>query len=88
MTDREIIHDAIREYIRKNFLDGSEIEELTGDTPLLEWGVLTSMNTTLLLTFIRTELGVNVPPLYMTGGHFADIDSIADMVCKLSVESA
>jgi acyl carrier protein len=77
------IHDRIAEYISSQFLGDTEIAELEPDTPLLEWGVLNSMNTAMLLAFIRTELGVNVPPVMITGKRFHSPQTIADMVYEL-----
>nr|WP_155073924.1 acyl carrier protein [Streptomyces taklimakanensis] len=66
----------------------SGVTDLEPDTPLLEWGVLTSMNTSLLLNYIRTELKVTVPPAYITGKHFRDLRAITDMVRELSPQPA
>ncbi|AXK35447.1 acyl carrier protein [Streptomyces armeniacus] len=86
--DRDTIYDAIRQYVQENFLDDSDVTELAPDTPLLEWGVLTSMNTSLLLAFIRTELDVVVPPTHITGRHFASLDAVTDLVYGLAPQSA
>ncbi|MDT0346918.1 acyl carrier protein [Streptomyces litchfieldiae] len=87
-TDRETIYKAISTYIQDNFLDDEDVPELTADAPLLEWGVLTSMNTSLLLAFIRNELRVVVPPTHLTGQHFGNLRSITDTVHKLAHPSA
>lgn len=85
---RDEIYRKISEYIEDQFLGDSEVSELTEDTPLLEWSVLTSMNTSLLLSFIRTELGINVPPTHITGRNFATLSAIADMVHELAMQPA
>ncbi|MGV9452432.1 acyl carrier protein [Streptomyces sp. NPDC003635] len=84
----EEIRRRIGEYIEQQFLGESEVSELTDDTPLLEWSVLTSMNTSLLLSFIRTELGVVVPPTHITGRNFANLAAITDMVYSLAPQPA
>lgn len=70
-------------YIKKRFLDGDENKELEDITPLLEWGVLNSMNTALLLMYIRDELGVAVPPKGIVADNFKNIRSITQMVVDL-----
>jgi acyl carrier protein len=60
----------ITAFIRKRFLDGDPQGELRPDTPLVEWGVLTSMNTAILLIFIREELGTQVPARYVNARNF------------------
>jgi acyl carrier protein len=84
----EEIRRRISEYIEQQFLGGSDVSELTDDTPLLEWSVLTSMNTSLLLSFIRTGLGVVVPPTHITGRNFATVTAITDMVHGLTRQPA
>ncbi|TDC72595.1 acyl carrier protein [Streptomyces hainanensis] len=77
------ISEKIGSYIRERFLDGDLNRELEETSPLLEWGVLNSMNTALLLMFIRDELGVAVPPKGINAGNFRDIRSITQMVIEL-----
>jgi acyl carrier protein len=78
------VADELERYVRANFLDGDEDEGLSRTTPLLQWGVLNSMNTALLLTHIRDHLGVDVPPTELNGSNFRDLDSITDLVVGLA----
>lgn len=73
----------LTEYVRAAFLDGDDDTALTTRSPLLEWGVLTSMNTALLLTHVRETYGVDVPPAAITAKHLRDTDSIAALVRDL-----
>jgi hypothetical protein len=41
------------------------------------------MNTAKLLTHIREQHGVSVPPTYLVGNNFKDLSRIADMVVEL-----
>lgn len=84
VIDRARINVAITGYVSTQFLDESEISELDQETPLVDWGVLNSMNTTRLLAFIRKELGVTVPPTHITMRHFQSLRAITDMVHDLS----
>jgi acyl carrier protein len=76
----EQVAATIRDYIRVTFLDGDSGQELEDTSPLLEWGVLNSLNTVRLVGFIRGELGVKVPALAVNGTNFKDVRSIARMV--------
>ncbi|HEX2049207.1 MAG TPA: phosphopantetheine-binding protein [Actinomycetota bacterium] len=80
---RNEIFDAIHRFVATHLLGDDERGELTGSTPLLEWGVLNSMNTARLLGFVRDELGVTVPPQDIVGANFRDIDAIADLIADL-----
>ncbi|WP_433325196.1 acyl carrier protein [Spirillospora sp. CA-294931] len=84
----EDIYTELRAYVSGNFLEGAEIDELDRDTPLLEWGVLNSMNTAVLMAHIRDRFGVDIPPMYITGKRFRDLSSITEMVHELSLRAA
>jgi len=77
------VFDRIESFVRERFLDDSEDQTLTATSPLLEWGILTSMNTAILLTYIRETFGVTVPPMSITSGNFRDLQSISTMVRDL-----
>jgi flavin reductase (DIM6/NTAB) family NADH-FMN oxidoreductase RutF/acyl carrier protein len=72
-------------FIRETFLGDDPRSELDEETPLLEWGVLNSMNTAVLLTYIRDEVGVRVPPDRINGRNFKNTRSIAAMIAELAI---
>ncbi|GAA3688832.1 phosphopantetheine binding protein [Lentzea atacamensis] len=74
--------EKLTELVRDEFLDGED-EELTATTPLMEWGILKSIETTRLVTYVRTEFGVRVPPAQVTTENFRDLQSIAGLVTAL-----
>lgn len=84
MTPAAPASDRLLAYIRERFLGGDPEAELDERTPLLEYGILTSMNTAVLLTFVREELGVEIPPDRINGEHFRDVRSIAELVDDLA----
>lgn len=81
--DRQHVIQALLSYIGETFLDG-DAGELDERTPLLEWGILTSMNTAILLTHIRESFGAQVPPDRINAANFRDVRSIADLVLDLA----
>ncbi len=83
MSD-DTISARILGFIRASFLGDDPRSELDEETPLLEWGVLDSMNTAVLLGYIRDELGVRVPPERINGRNFRNVHSIAAMVVDLA----
>lgn len=82
--NREHVVEALLTYLRTTFLQGDEQDQLDEHTPLLEWGILTSMNTAILLSHIREEFGTPVPPDRINATHFRDPGSIANLVLELS----
>jgi acyl carrier protein len=85
---KEEVVAALIAFIREKFLDGDRPGELTDESPLLEWGVLDSLNTAVLLKFIRDDLGVEVSPAYVDAVHFRDVRSIADLVVSTPIAGA
>lgn len=81
--DRTAVVEELDRYVRQQFLDGDQDEALTPDSPLLEWGVLNSMNTALLMAHVHETYGVVIPPTAITAKHFRDLNSVADLVLDL-----
>jgi acyl carrier protein len=88
MRTRDQTMSKLTEYVGHELLGEEESAELRPDSRLLEWGVLNSMNTARLLTYIRDDLGVYVSPLYITGEHFQTLESITDLVQSLDSQAA
>ena len=51
---------AVHDYILREFLPGEDADELTGDTPLISGGVLDSISTLKLVSFIEDHFNVTV----------------------------
>ena len=81
--DKELLATELRTYVQERFLDVDSTEQLTLTSPLLEWGILTSMNTAILLTHIREQYGVQVPPQDVTGHNLGTIDALATLLNRL-----
>jgi acyl carrier protein len=47
-------------FIRERLLDGDAAGELDETSPLLEWGVINSLNSVILLSFITEEFGTQI----------------------------
>ena len=87
MTESEI-RESITAYIRERFLDGDIKGELEETSPLLEWGVLNSLNTAQLLGHIRKALGVRIPAMEISSENFRDVRSITALVTRQSAAAA
>lgn len=79
---------ALMEFIREEFLWGDEDEELTETTPLLEWGILDSLRTALMISHIRERFGVFVSPARVNSRNFLDVTTIAALVVTEAAETA
>ncbi|MFI6338861.1 acyl carrier protein [Streptomyces sp. NPDC050535] len=74
-------------YVEARFLPEGE-GGLQPRTPLLEWGILTSLTTTELISFILDRYGVSIPPEKIVGAHFKNLDAISRLVVSLQGDPA
>lgn len=81
------VRSTLLTFIRDRFLAGDPDGEFGEETPLLATGILDSLNTAVLMSFIRDELGVTVPYGQITPASFACVSSIASMISALSAAS-
>jgi acyl carrier protein len=69
---------AVRTYMQKELLQ-SEVE-LADDTPLIEGGHLTSLQTVQLVMFIGEHYGVEIEPEEVNEDEFRSLKTIAALV--------
>jgi acyl carrier protein len=72
------VRDALRAYITTHVL-GRDVA-LADDTPLIEGGHLTSLQTVELIGFIAETWGVEVEPEEVDETRFRSLDTIAELV--------
>jgi acyl carrier protein len=77
------IAQILKVYFVEEILEGP-VPGLTLETPLLEWGLLTSLSTMRLLSFINERFGVQVPAEEVVGKNLQDLGSIARLVGRLT----
>ena len=68
--DRHAIHDRVKAYILNEFLPGEDPDELADDTPLMTTGILDSLATLKLVTFLEQEFDIAVE------AHEADAENL------------
>lgn len=67
------VKEQIKRFILEEFLPGAEPEELTETTPLIAGGILDSLATMKLVTFIETTFGIAIE------AHEADEDNLGTL---------
>lgn len=77
---REDIAVQLISFIRERFLSGDPEGELDEDTPLLEFGILNSLNTATLIAYMRDQFDVTVPLVDVTAATFQNVGSLSDML--------
>jgi acyl carrier protein len=78
--------EALKAYIIHEVLDGRDIG-LEATTPLLEWGIINSLEIVKVLNFIRNRFDVEVPAEKVVAEHFQDLDSLTNLVMEIAQES-
>lgn len=73
----EEIRQAVKAYILKEFLPGEDPDELTDSTPLITGGILDSIATLKLVTFLEERFGLTVQAHEVDAEY---LDTIADIV--------
>lgn len=83
MVDPAVV-ETLQRFVATDLLDDPAcIDDLTSDAPLLEWGVLDSLNLARLLSFLAGTFEVHVPVECIVAEHFRDLRSIASLVERL-----
>lgn len=79
--DQAAIRDKVKAYILEQFLPGENPDELADDTPLMTTGILDSLATLKLVTYLEEEFDIAVE------AHEADaenLDSLERIVALVS----
>lgn len=74
------IKEELRQYILTEFLPGEKPSNLKNDTPLRTSGILDSMATLRLVSFIEEHYGIEVEAYEADVENFDRIDTIASFV--------
>ena len=75
----------LRSYVAQQLLDGRDIG-LDETTPLLEWGVINSLEIIRLLAFIQQQFNIAIPPDQIVADHFTDLGTISDLVLATATQ--
>jgi acyl carrier protein len=82
METSEVLQ-RLKGYISNQILEGNDIG-LEASTPLLEWGIINSLEMARLVAFLQNCFSVEIPPEKIVVEHFRDLKSIAALVVELS----
>jgi acyl carrier protein len=72
--------DVVRHFILENFLPGEDPKNLTDDTELKESGILDSLSTLKLVTFLEEHFKIELEANDLDAGNLASVASIAQLV--------
>jgi len=72
--------ELVRQFILEEFLEGEAPEDLSESTPLLSSGILDSVATLKLITFLEEKFGISVAPSEADEDNLNTIAAIARLV--------
>ena len=78
---RLTIIEGLKRYIAQDVLAGKDIG-LDETTPLLEWGIMNSLEIVRLLSFIRKQFAVDIPADKLVADSFTSVSSVTDLVLE------
>ena len=76
---RSTVLEKLTRYFAQDVLSGEDAG-LDETTPLLEWGIINSIELPKLLHFIHQQFAIDIPPDKLEADSFTTISSIADLV--------
>ena len=74
------LRDVVRSFILDNFLPGEDPKNLTDDTELKESGILDSLSTLKLVSFLEETFKVEFEANDLDAGNLASVASIEKLV--------
>ena len=80
--DRQGIHDTVKTFILEQFLPGEDPNELTEDTPLMTTGILDSLATLKLVTFLEEKFDIAVEAHEADAENLNTLELITDLVAR------
>jgi len=78
----EEITKVVHEFILREFLPGEHPDELSDRTPLISGGILDSITTLKMVTFLEDEFGITIEAYEAGVDNLDSIDQIAALVAK------
>jgi acyl carrier protein len=80
----EAIKTKVKDYIVREFLAGEDPDSLTDSTPLISGGILDSISTIKLVTFLEESFRIQIQAHEMSADHLDDLSRIAAIVQEKS----
>lgn len=81
MKQTEVL-EALKAYVAKEILDGNDIG-LDGSTPLLEWGIINSMEIAKIIKFIQNRFNVEISNDKILPENFINLSVLSSLVVNL-----
>jgi acyl carrier protein len=84
----QTIQKTVKEYVLETFLPGEDPESLAADTPLISGGILDSISTLKLVTFLEETYGVEFQAHEISSDNLETLTDIANTIQAKSTAKA
>jgi acyl carrier protein len=74
------VGETVKQFILREFLPGEDPDELTDSTPLISSGILDSLATLKLSTFLEQEFDIQMEAHELDEDHIGSIAAIEELV--------
>jgi acyl carrier protein len=82
MTQSSHVEQKVKAFIMSEFLPGEDPDELTATTPLISAGILDSIATLQLVTFLEQEFAISIEAHEADAEHLDSLQRICALVLK------
>lgn len=76
----DTIQATVKAYIMEQFLRNANPDDLTADTPLIEGGILDSLATVRLASYLEEQFGIELQPYDVNEDNLGSLDKISALV--------
>lgn len=76
------VGEAVKAYVLEEFLPGEDPSQLTDATPLQSTGILDSIATLGLVSFLEDRFDIRIEPHELDGESFSNIGNIEKLVAS------
>lgn len=78
--------DAILEYVKDEYLEEDDDQEVNYDTPLITGGIVDSFSMVSLKVFLETKYNIQIPDAKATPEAFDSVNNIIVLLKEFNVE--
>ena len=80
------IKDEILEYVKDEYLEEDDDQEVNYDTPLITGGIVDSFSMVSLKVFLETKYNIQIPNAKATPEAFNSVNNIDSLLKEFNVE--
>jgi acyl carrier protein len=80
--------EELQKYIVEHILDGRDADELTLESPLLEWGIIDSLTIVDIVDFAKTRFSVNLPASELSPSNLETIGALTALMERFRLPQA